>query len=115
MQITTFKPEKFWSLNPYIIKDGYELRLEWDRNKVFDYDVRFFSDSCFNYLLAVLPFFILMKTLVFSFELQVAMMFQKLVSDDHTLKVTDILTKKECKSRPCGLNTVNMLKVTAIT
>ncbi|XP_010926666.1 DNA topoisomerase 3-beta isoform X3 [Elaeis guineensis] len=79
LQITTFKPEKFWSLNPYIIKDGYELRLEWDRNKLFDYDV--------------------------------AMMFQKLVSDDHTLKVTDILTKEECKSRPSGLNTVNMLKV----
>ncbi|XP_038985908.1 DNA topoisomerase 3-beta isoform X3 [Phoenix dactylifera] len=79
MQITTFKPEKYWSLNPCIIKDGYELRLEWDRNKVFDYDV--------------------------------AVMFQKLVSDNHTLKVTDISTKEECKNRPCGLNTVNMLKV----
>lgn len=41
MQITTFKPEKFWSLSPYVIKDGYELQLDWDRNKVFDFNVRF--------------------------------------------------------------------------
>ncbi|KAL0925532.1 hypothetical protein M5K25_003877 [Dendrobium thyrsiflorum] len=26
--------------SPYIIKDGYELQLEWDRNRVFDFDVR---------------------------------------------------------------------------
>ncbi|CAL9040038.1 DNA topoisomerase 3-beta-like isoform X1 [Musa acuminata AAA Group] len=79
MQITTFKPEKFWYLSPYVIKDGYELQLDWDRNKVFDFNV--------------------------------AVMFQKLVANDGTLKVTDISTKEESKSRPCGLNTVNMLKV----
>lgn len=38
-------------------------------------------------------------------------MFQKMVTDDGTLKVTDISTKEECKPRPSGLNTVNMLKV----
>nr|CAD1839134.1 unnamed protein product [Ananas comosus var. bracteatus] len=79
MQITTFKPEKFWSLNPFIMKDGYEVQLDWDRRKVFDSEV--------------------------------ATMFQKMVTDDGTLKVTDISTKEECKPRPSGLNTVNMLKV----
>ncbi|XP_042431673.1 DNA topoisomerase 3-beta-like isoform X1 [Zingiber officinale] len=79
MQITTFKPEKFWSINPYIIKDGYELLLDWERNKVFDFDI--------------------------------AVMFQKLVANDGNLKVIDISTKEECKPRPCGLNTVGMLKV----
>ncbi|XP_068665941.1 DNA topoisomerase 3-beta [Aristolochia californica] len=39
LQITTFRPEKFWALHPYIIKSGYELRLEWNRDKVFDFDV----------------------------------------------------------------------------
>ncbi|KAF5192263.1 Dna topoisomerase 3-beta [Thalictrum thalictroides] len=34
--ITSFKPEKFWSLHPYVLKNGYELQLEWDRNKLFD-------------------------------------------------------------------------------
>ena len=40
LQITTFKPEKFWVLRPYIIQNGYELQLEWERNKLFDEDVR---------------------------------------------------------------------------
>jgi len=40
------------------------------------------------------------------------MMFKlKVVADDNSLRVTDISTKEECKSRPCGLNTVNLLKV----
>jgi len=39
-QITTFKPEKFWSLKTYIIKDSDEIQLEWDRKKLFDFDVR---------------------------------------------------------------------------
>lgn len=79
LQITTFKPENFWSLNAYILKDGYELQLDWDRNKVFDFDV--------------------------------AVMFQKLVIDDGTLKITNVSKKEETKTRPCGLNTVNLLKV----
>ncbi|XP_010247445.1 PREDICTED: DNA topoisomerase 3-beta isoform X1 [Nelumbo nucifera] len=79
LQITTFKPEKFWTLHPYIIQNGYELKLEWSRNKLFDVDV--------------------------------AMMFQKLVNEDGILEVTDVLSKEECKTRPSGLNTVNMLKV----
>uniref|UniRef100_A0A1D1Z473 DNA topoisomerase n=1 Tax=Anthurium amnicola TaxID=1678845 RepID=A0A1D1Z473_9ARAE len=79
LQIMTFKPETFWSLHLYIMKDGYELQLEWERNKIFDLDV--------------------------------ALMFQKLVASDSTLKVTNVSTKEECKSRPCGLNTVNLLKV----
>ncbi|XXG46925.1 hypothetical protein AAC387_Pa02g1653 [Persea americana] len=79
LQITTFKPEKFWALHPYIAKIGYELKLDWDREKLFDSDV--------------------------------TVMFQKLVTEDGVLKVTDISTKEECKSRPPGLNTVNMLKV----
>ncbi|KAK1293909.1 hypothetical protein QJS10_CPA16g00508 [Acorus calamus] len=79
LQINTFKPEKFWSLRPHIIKDGYELQLEWVRDKVFDNDV--------------------------------AVMFQNLITEDGTLRITDVSTKEECKSRPCGLNTVNLLKV----
>lgn len=38
-------------------------------------------------------------------------MFQKMVAGDGTLKVTDISMKEECKARPSGLNTVNLLKV----
>ncbi|XP_058093481.1 DNA topoisomerase 3-beta isoform X2 [Magnolia sinica] len=79
LQITTFKPEKSWALHPYIIKIGYELKLEWEREKLFDLDV--------------------------------TVMFQKLVAEDGILSVTDISAKEECKSRPSGLNTVNMLKV----
>ncbi|MQM17056.1 hypothetical protein Taro_050021 [Colocasia esculenta] len=79
LQITIFKPEKFWSLHLQIVKEGYELQLEWERNKIFDFDV--------------------------------AVMFQKLVANVSTLKVTHISTKEECKTRPCGLNTVNLLKV----
>ena len=40
LQINTFKPEKFWALRPYIIQGGYELKLEWERNRLFDSDVR---------------------------------------------------------------------------
>ncbi|XP_059446946.1 DNA topoisomerase 3-beta isoform X1 [Corylus avellana] len=79
LQITTFKPEKFWVLRPYIIQNGYELQLEWERNKLFDEDV--------------------------------ATMFQKLVMEDGILEVTEISEKQENKSRPSGLNTVNLLKV----
>ncbi|CAK9157606.1 unnamed protein product [Ilex paraguariensis] len=39
LQIATFKPEKFWALYPYIILSGYELKLEWERNRLFDSDV----------------------------------------------------------------------------
>ncbi|KAJ0463670.1 putative DNA topoisomerase [Helianthus annuus] len=39
LQISTFKPEKFWVVFPYIIKNGFELKLEWDRNRLFDHDV----------------------------------------------------------------------------
>ncbi|TKY47793.1 DNA topoisomerase 3-beta [Spatholobus suberectus] len=79
LQINTFKPEKFWSLHPYIIQNGYEIQLEWQRGKLFD--------------------------------INVAMMFQKLVSEDGLLEVTEISEKQETKSRPVGLNTVNLLKV----
>lgn len=40
LQITSFKPEKFWALHPYIIQNGYEIKLEWERHKLFDLDVR---------------------------------------------------------------------------
>ncbi|XP_014521718.1 DNA topoisomerase 3-beta isoform X1 [Vigna radiata var. radiata] len=79
LQINTFKPEKFWSLHPYIIQNGYEIQLEWHRGRLFD--------------------------------INVAMMFQKLVSEDGLLEVTEISEKQETKSRPVGLNTVNLLKV----
>lgn len=79
LQINTFKPENFWALKPYIIQSGYELRLEWERNKLFDQHV--------------------------------ASMFQKLVAEDGILEVTDVSAKEEFKSRPSGLNTVNLLKV----
>lgn len=39
LQISTFKPEKFWVVLPYIIKNGFELKLEWNRNRLFDHDV----------------------------------------------------------------------------
>lgn len=39
------------------------------------------------------------------------MMFQKLVMEDGIVEVTDISEKQESKSRPSGLNTVNLLKV----
>lgn len=38
-------------------------------------------------------------------------MFQKMVIGDGTLKVADVSVKEESKTRPSGLNTVNMLKV----
>ncbi|PSS35638.1 DNA topoisomerase [Actinidia chinensis var. chinensis] len=79
LQITTFKPEKFWAVQPYIIQKGYELKLEWERNKLFDSDV--------------------------------AGMFQKLIMEDGIVEVTGISEKQECKTRPSGLNTVNLLKV----
>ncbi|WMV48458.1 hypothetical protein MTR67_041843 [Solanum verrucosum] len=34
-----FKPEKFWMLHPYIMYKGYELKLEWERSRLFDADV----------------------------------------------------------------------------
>ncbi|TXG72933.1 hypothetical protein EZV62_001512 [Acer yangbiense] len=79
LQITSFKPEKFWTLRPYIIQNGYELQLEWERRKLFDLDA--------------------------------ALVFQKLVMQDGILQVTDISEKQESKVRPSGLNTVNLLKV----
>ncbi|KAL1358200.1 DNA topoisomerase 3-beta isoform X1 [Arachis hypogaea] len=36
LQINTFKPEKFWSLHPYILFQGYEIQLEWQRSRLFD-------------------------------------------------------------------------------
>ncbi|GMP78216.1 hypothetical protein CsSME_00034244 [Camellia sinensis var. sinensis] len=79
LQITTFKPEKFWAVHPYIMHNGYELKLDWERNKLFDSDV--------------------------------AEMFQKLIMEDGLVEVTSISEKQECKARPSGLNTVNLLKI----
>ncbi|KAJ4827020.1 hypothetical protein Tsubulata_033804 [Turnera subulata] len=45
------------------------------------------------------------------FDLDVAMMFQKLVVQDGILEVSDVSEKQENKVRPSGLNTVNLLKV----
>lgn len=42
---------------------------------------------------------------------QVATMFQKLIMEDGILEVTEISEKQESKTRPAGLNTVNLLKV----
>jgi len=39
LQINTFKLEKFWSLHPYIIQNGYEIQLEWHRGRLFDINV----------------------------------------------------------------------------
>jgi DNA topoisomerase-3 len=41
-------------------------------------------------------------------------MFQKLVMEDGILEVNEISEKQESKSRPSGLNTVNLLKVRKI-
>lgn len=79
LQITSFKPEKYWVLHPHIIHKGYELKLEWERQRLFDFDV--------------------------------AVMFKNIVMEDGILKVTSISEKEECKTRPSGLNTVNLLKV----
>lgn len=43
--------------------------------------------------------------------LQAATMFQKIVMEDGIVEVTEISEKQEFKSRPSGLNTVNLLKV----
>ncbi|EXB54788.1 DNA topoisomerase 3-beta-1 [Morus notabilis] len=77
--MSTFKPEKFWSLHTYILQSGYEVQLEWERQKLFD--------------------------------LEAATMFQKIVMEDGIVEVTEISEKQEVKSRPSGLNTVNLLKV----
>lgn len=41
------------------------------------------------------------------------MLFQKLVSDARSVRVTDVTKKEDRKARPHGLNTVDMLKVTS--
>ncbi|XP_028759686.1 DNA topoisomerase 3-beta [Neltuma alba] len=79
LQINTFKPEKFWTLHPYITHNGYEIQLEWNRGRLFD--------------------------------MNVAVMFQKLVTENGLLEVTDVSEEQKTKSRPVGLNTVNLLKV----
>lgn len=38
-------------------------------------------------------------------------MFQKLIMEDGVVEVTGISEKHESKTRPSGLNTVNLLKV----
>lgn len=40
-------------------------------------------------------------------------MFQKLVMDAGTVEIINVFKKQEHKSRPAGLNTVNLLKVSA--
>ncbi|CAM6081712.1 unnamed protein product [Calypogeia fissa] len=45
------------------------------------------------------------------FDREVGTMFQKMVMDAGSLKVTDVSKKEERKVRPSGLNTVEMLKV----
>ncbi|KAK2969582.1 hypothetical protein RJ640_023694 [Escallonia rubra] len=79
LQINTFKPETFWALHPWINQKGYDVKLEWERKKLFDSNV--------------------------------AEMFRKLVVDDGVVEVTGISEKQESKTRPSGLNTVNLLKV----
>ncbi|KAM7277602.1 hypothetical protein ACFE04_004736 [Oxalis oulophora] len=39
LQITTFKPEKFWVVRPFIFYKGFELQLDWERHRLFDMDV----------------------------------------------------------------------------
>jgi DNA topoisomerase-3 len=41
----------------------------------------------------------------------VALMFQKMVTDTKSVRVTDVSKKEDRKHRPSGLNTVDMLKV----
>ena len=50
----------------------------------------------------------------FSVYFQVAIMFQKMVTEDGILEVIDVSEKQESKGRPSGLNTVNLLKVRRI-
>ncbi|KAJ7297715.1 hypothetical protein O6H91_Y040400 [Diphasiastrum complanatum] len=45
------------------------------------------------------------------FDREIAAIFQKMVADSQSVKVANIAKKEEVKSRPNGLNTVNMLKV----
>ena len=106
LQISTFKPEKFWVVHPYIIKNGYELKLDWDRNRLFDHDVRF-SLLWSSLIYAMCIYFV---ADVYNHQ-QVAEMFQKIVVDEAVLKVTNISEKQDSKGRPSGLNTVNLLKV----
>lgn len=106
LQMNTFKPEKFWSLHAYILQSGYELKLEWERQKLFDLDVR--VPLLQTWLCITFPFQRNASLCVF---LQAATMFQKLVMEDGIVEVTEISEKQEVKSRPPGLNTVNLLKV----
>lgn len=39
LQITTFSPESFWSVRPWLNKGGHQLQLSWERNRIFDKDV----------------------------------------------------------------------------
>lgn len=108
LQITTFKPEKFWSVCPYIMQNGYELNLDWERGKLFDCDVR----HCFSLDKTPFNLFFAMLTVLYSSPMfQVAVMFQKRVTEDGIVEVTEISEKQESKHRPSGLNTVNLLKV----
>lgn len=45
------------------------------------------------------------------FDREVAMLFQKLVLDAKSVRVADVVKKEDRKTRPHGLNTVDMLKV----
>lgn len=112
LQISTFKPEKFWVVFPYIIKNGFELKLEWDRNRLFDHDVRFSSSSSSSSSSLIKGISVFFHPLTFiTTNQQVAEMFQKIILEDAVVKVTNISEKQETKGRPSGLNTVNLLKV----
>lgn len=55
-----------------------------------------------------------MHLLIIYFITQVAEMFRLLIVDDGLVEVTGISEKQESKTRPSGLNTVNLLKVRKI-
>lgn len=55
-----------------------------------------------------------MHLLIIYFITQVAEMFRVLIVDDGLVEVTGISEKQESKTRPSGLNTVNLLKVRKI-
>lgn len=92
-----------------MIHNGYEIQLEWDRGRLFDINVKIsiLSDHAF----LIFSIFPERHSVDTSISLQVAVMFQKLVTEDGHFKVTDTSEEQKTKSRPVGLNTVNLLKV----
>ncbi|KAI8060150.1 DNA topoisomerase [Gongronella butleri] len=79
-RIQSFQPEPFWSIAPTIVKNESQIKLSWMRERLFDKQVT--------------------SVLMTSVESALA----------QGAKVTQVAIKKNSKSRPHALNTVELLK-----